>query len=240
MPTNYYYTSPISVTQDRYNVLVARGKPWIASPTAPNLLLDKDDLAAAASVGSDSALWAAGDQICVPNASALASTTATQTSGTPLLVGGPGMVVPGGTEVQGITFMSSAAATALTNHFAFLAIPDESGRNHATVVAVSNNLGSAAWGANTAKKFSFRVADGGSGYWKPSVDTPVYGGIVQAGTTPATLRGITNSGQVVSTLTPKWSASSAGGITAPYTMATILQLNDAAIVPHCRLSSVYN
>lgn len=184
--------------------------------------------------------WNTGDQICVPAASALASTTLSPTSGQPYLTGGPGMVVPAGVQVQGITFVSNAAATALTNHFAFVAIPDEAGLAQATVVAVSQNLLGAAWAANAPKKFSFRTADGGSGYWTPAVDTPVYGGIVQVGTTPASLRGVTSSGQIGAVMAPKWFASSAGGVTTPGTLATVMVLNDASIVPFCRLSKVYN
>ncbi len=199
--------------------------------------------AAGGSSGSSSTAfttWNTGDQICVPAASAVSATTLTPTSGQPYLTGGAGMMVPAGVQVQGITFVANAAAASLTNHFAFLAIPDEAGLAQATVIAVSANAGSAAWATNAAKKFSFRAADGGSGFWTPSADTPVYGGIVQAGTTPATLRGITTSGQVNATLVPKWSASSAGGVTTPATLASVLALNDAPIMPYCRLSRTYS
>ncbi len=193
--------------------------------------------------GSSSAAdlaWNTGDQICIPAASAVSSTTLTPTSGQPYLTGGLGMLVGSGIEVQGITFVANAASSGLTAHFAFLAVPDEAGLAQATVVAVSANAGSAAWATNTPKKFSFRTADGGSGFWTPALDTPVYGGVVQVGTTPATLRGITSSGQVSAVMVPKWGASSAGGITTPATLASVLSLNDAPIMPFCRLSRTYN
>ncbi len=189
---------------------------------------------------SDGELWNTGDQICVPFSAAIASTTLTPTSGQPVLTGGPGMVVPAGRQVQGVSFVSNAAASALTNHFAFIAVPDEAGLAQAVVVAVSGNLLNAAWAANTIKKFSFRPADGGSGFWTPAANTPVYAGIVQTGTTPATLRGATTSGQVNSALMPKWNASAAGGVTTPATLASVLALNDSAAAAFCRLSSVYN
>jgi hypothetical protein len=184
--------------------------------------------------------WSTGDQICVPASSALATATVTQTSGQPLLTGGPGMTVPAGTQVQGITFVSNGAVTGATHQFAFIAIPDESGLAQATVVAVSQDLLTAAWATNAAKKFSFRIADGGSGFWTPVVDTPVYGGLVQVATTPATLRGVTSSSQVGAAMTPKWFASSSTGVTTPATLATVLGLNDTASVPFCRLSNVYS
>jgi hypothetical protein len=185
-------------------------------------------------------VWNAGDQICIPISSSAASATLTATSGQPLLTGGPGMVVPAGTQVQGITFVSNAAAAGLTHCFAFIAIPDETGLAQATVVAVSQDFLTAAWGTNTAKKFSFRAADGGSGFWTPAASTPVYGGLVQVGTTPATLRGMTGSAQIGPVMTPKWFASSSTGVTTPATLATVLGLNDTASAPFCRLSNVYN
>jgi len=194
----------------------------------------------ASPAASSSQPWSTGDQICVPDSSAAATANLSPASGQPYLTGGPGMVVPGGTEVQGITFVANGAGSGLTNSFAFIAIPDEDGLAQATVVAVSENLLTAAWATNAQRKFSFRVEDGGSGFWTPSVDTPVYGGIVQVGTTPASLRGVTSSGQTGSAMTPKRAATSAGGVTIQSTLSTVMALGDAATVPFCRLSKVYN
>jgi hypothetical protein len=189
---------------------------------------------------SSNLLWNVSDQICVPASSGVAAATLACLSGQPYFTGGPGMMVPGGTQVQGITFVSSSAAAGLTHQFAFVAIPDELGRAQATVMALSQDLLNAAWGANVSKKFSFRTQDGGSGFWTPRFDTPVYGGIVQVGTTPAGLRGITGSAQVGTNMTPKWFASSSTGVTTPNTLATVMLINDANTGAFCRVSKVYN
>jgi hypothetical protein len=196
--------------------------------------------AAAVTAAAAAASWSLGDQICVPTVTGLASATVAATSGIPILVGGPGMVVPAGRTVQGITFVSNGANAGITSQFAFLAIPDETGLAQASVIAVSGDLGALAWPVNTARKFSLRPADGGSGFWTAGADTPVYAGLVQFGTTPSSLRGFSGSAQIGPAMTPKWMATSSGGVNKPAALASVVVLNDAASAPFVRLSSVYN
>ncbi len=197
----------------------------------------------AALPADSSRVWNLGDQICVPASASNASFTATTLSGQPMVTGGPGMMVPAGKEVQGVSFISNTGSTTLTAAFAFLAIPDPTGAPTATIVAVSNNYGATSWGSNAVRKFSFRSADGGSGYWTPSVDSPVYAAIVQVATTTSSLRGI-SAGNVFTgaMLTPKLFAvvGAAGGMTTPPTVGTVVTLSDTQGAGLCRLSSTYN
>jgi hypothetical protein len=71
-------------------------------------------------------------------------------------------------------------------------------------------------------------------------DTPVYAGLVQFGTTPSSLRGFSGSAQIGPAMTPKWMATSSGGVNKPAALASVVVLNDAASAPFVRLSSVYN
>jgi lysophospholipase L1-like esterase len=190
-------------------------------------------------------LWNTGDQICVPDTAAAAAGNVTMQSGQPSLMGGPGMIVPAGVQVQGVTFVANSGPTTPTAMFAFIAVPDPTGLARATIVAVSNDFGATAWTANTARKFSFRPADGGSGFWAPVVDTPIYAGLVQVAATPGVIRGIAGSAFVNPLLMPKWACVSgaAGSMTTPPAVGTVLILQDIANSANglfARVSSTYN
>ncbi len=243
MPTIYLNEQPVVVSQARYNDLIKR-KGWYATPTPRTSeefkpVADDDDPESTTS--EYDALWNTGNQICVPTPSGQGAATLSPTSGTAYLTGGPGMVVPAGVEVQGISFVSGAANVTPTHQFAFIAVPDETGLNQAVLVAVSGDLLNAAWAANAVKKFSFRTEDGGSGFWTPQVDTPIYGGICQVAGTPSTLRGFTSNGFLGAQMTPKWFASAlGGGKVYPKDLHTVMLLNDSATYPFCRVSRTYN
>ena len=247
MATIYKWMNPITVDQARYDVLITRAG-YFATPTpdpGDGTQQTNDvtyvDVANANTTLVNTLNWSVGDQVCVPMASSQSAANLTPTSGVAYLTGGPGMVVPAGVEVQGISFVSNAAAVTPTHQFAFVAVPDDTGLNQAVLVAVSGDLLTQAWGVNTAKKFSFRAVDGGSGFWKPTADTPVYGGICQVAGTPATLRGYTSSAFLGTIMQPKWFASAiGGGKVFPKDLHTVMSLNDAATYPFCRLSRTYN
>ncbi len=247
MPTIYRYLNPITVDQARYNVLITRAgyfaspTPYPGDGTQQTSGVKFVDLTNANTTLVNTLNWSVGDQVCVPMASAQSAANLSPTSGTAYLTGGPGMVVPAGVEVQGISFVSNAAAVTPTHQFAFIAVPDDTGLNQAVVVAVSNDLLTQAWATNSTKKFSFRTADGGSGFWTPTTDTPIYGGICQVAGTPATLRGFTSNGFIGVTMSPKWFASAlGGGKVFPKDLHTVMNINDAATYPFCRVSRTYN
>ncbi len=158
-------------------------------------------------------------------------------SGASYVVGGPGCMVRAGKTVESISFLSSAALATGTHQWFFLAVPDE-GASTATVVAKSKNDTSTAWGANTKKTLSLAAADGGTGVWTPTVDTPVYIGLVQVATTPAQIRGFTSVASVSGLMAPmRWFAAGPTGLTNPASMSSTITLADTTIVPAaCHLS----
>lgn len=185
-------------------------------------------------------LWRPPGVIAAPNTAGLIGTaTATTVSGTAYYVGGPGCVLPAGTTAQSISFLSAAAAVSPTNTWFFLAMPDD--ELAATVVlATSEEDGTTAWPANTVKTLSLLAADGGSGAVTVTADTPVYIGVVQVATTPATLRGLAASANAVKFLEPKqWVASGQTGLTVPQDMTFVINMGDTAVNPcACYVSGV--
>lgn len=184
------------------------------------------------------ALWFPSDCLAAPAwLPAIAGGSASVTSGAMQLCGGPGMVVRAGQTVRAAMFLSNAAATSPTHQWAVLAMPDEADLTQATILATSVDLTTAAWGTNTRKKFSFVSGDGGSGEWTATVDTPVYAGLVQVASTPATLRGAATNGNACPMTNPKWFGVASGSFTTPGAAPGAVTINDLSFVPVASLWS---
>jgi hypothetical protein len=165
------------------------------------------------------------------------STGVTLTSGTMYWIAG--CEVPAGATVEAATFVSNAKAETPTHQFFALAIPDEAGAEEATVVATSKDDLTTAWEANSDKCLSFRTADGGSGAWTATKDTPLYVGICQVAATPATIRGLSGSGQVNGAGKGLVGASlGPASLTTPGSMAGVVALGATAISPWAFISGI--
>jgi hypothetical protein len=150
-----------------------------------------------------------------------------------------GCIVPAGAAVEAATFVSNAKGESLTHQFFALAIPDETGAEEAAVVATSKDDTSTAWEANSDKTLVFKSSEGGSGSWIAQEDTPVYVGVCQVGTTPATIRGISGSGQINGAGKGFVGASAApAGLTTPGSMAGVVALSTSAITPWAFISGL--
>ncbi len=177
-------------------------------------------------------LWRPPGVIAAPTAAALVSTgTVTPTSGQVYYIGGPGCVIPAGKTARSISFLSGAAAVSPTNTWFFLAMPDDEFAM-AYILASTEQAGTAAWPANTVKTLSLETADGGSGAFTAAVDTPVYIGIVQVATTPATLRGLSASAFVgIFMGSRQYFAGGPSGRTTPFDMNQGLGMGAVGLFP---------
>ena len=164
------------------------------------------------------------------------STSVTLTSGTPHLVGG--CYALAGDVAEAATFVPGASPEGQTHAWYFLAVPDESSAEEAAVVAVTKDLGATALVGNEPKTLSFKASDGGSGAFVAGEDTPLYVGILQTATTKiATMRGVSASGQIngAGKGFPA-AASSAGGLTTPGSIASVVALSASALLPWAMIS----
>lgn len=176
-------------------------------------------------------LWRPDNILAVPSILQAATGTVTLNSGVAYMMGGPGCVIPKGRTANSISFLNNAASSGMTHTWFFLAVPDGS-TNTAAVVATSVDNLTTSWPANTVLTLSLKTTDGGSGAFTPTTDTPVYIGVVQAGTTPATLRGVASSGFVAGLISTRpWWGSAGSGLTGPSSIAGSFSVNNAGAVP---------
>lgn len=159
-----------------------------------------------------------------------ASGSVTPASGTMLWIGGA--VIEPGAIVEAATFQANAKAESPTHQWFALAIPDEAGAEEAAVIATTKDDTTTAWEANKEKTLSFKASDGGSGAFQAKDWTPLYIGICQVATTPATLRGIAGSGQV-NGAGKGFPAASSGpaSLVGPGSIASVIALNPTASCP---------
>jgi hypothetical protein len=133
-----------------------------------------------------------------------AQATRTVASGQVNWYGGHEMIAKAGRPIGAAKWLNFNASTSLTNQFACLGLPDEKGDPWVTILAVSKDLGAAAWAEKTIKKFSFAEADGGTGIWTPSVDTPVYLGICVIGSGLPTMSGVNIANEEFAKIRAPW------------------------------------
>jgi hypothetical protein len=145
------------------------------------------------------------------------------TSGRLQLAGG--LVIPAGQTITTVSFMSGTqAAVTPTNQWACLVGIDR------TVLVKSADVTTAAWAANTVKTFTLATP------YTPTVDTPVYAGLVVAAGTVPDLRGL-NSSTVIMELPPILTGYSTTGLTNPASLgATAAAITAAAANPFCYLA----
>lgn len=154
---------------------------------------------------------------------AIGNNTGVLTSGVLQLVGG--LVIPAGTAVTSITFVSGTqAAASLTNQW--FCLVDTS----LNVLAKTADVTSAAWAANTAKTLTL------SAPYTPSADKAVYAGLVVAGTTMPDLRGIA-TGAATNGIAPILAGASTTGLTNPASLgATAGAITASGVLSFCYLS----
>lgn len=161
----------------------------------------------------------------VRGGSTLANTGAL-TSGQPTLVGG--CILPAGVPVNNITFLcASTAVGAPTNQWFFLADVSR------TVLAVTADDLTAAWAISATKTLALAAT------YIPSVDTPVYAGVVVAATTVPTLGGMGSPLNVANTLglAPIFAGkSTTTGLTTPVAIGTVLGAIVAGNPPYAYIS----
>lgn len=171
-------------------------------------------------------LWRPSNVLAVPSILQASTGTITPASGTAYVIGGPGCVIPKGRTANQITFLNNAASAGMTHTWFFLAVPSGS-TNSASVVAITKDNGTATWPTNTYLTLSLKTVDGGTGGFTPTTDTPVYIGIVQTGTTPATLRGISGNGFVGGLISARpWWGAAGNGLTTPATLSGVVTINN--------------
>ncbi len=131
-----------------------------------------------------------------------------------------GAVIPANRTVTNISFISgNTALSAGTNQW--FCLIDQA----LNVLAKTADDTSTAWSANTVKTLAL------SATYRPSVNTPVYIGIVVAAATPPTLAGpvISNTSSAVHSIVPMIAASSTTGLTNPASLgATAAALTQVA------------
>ena len=160
----------------------------------------------------------------------------TPTSGTPIWVGG--CILEAGDIVEAATFVPGGLAEGQTHLFFTLGIPDEAGADEAAVAATTKDELAVIPEANVAKTLSFKSADGGSGGFQAMERMPILAGFLQvAPTKTSTLRGIAGSGQINAAGKGFMAAAtSAGGVTTPGSLASVVALSALAGIPWCFLS----
>lgn len=153
----------------------------------------------------------------------VANNTGLLTSGRLQLAGG--FVIPAGTTITTVSFMSGTAAAATpTNQWACLVGIDR------TVLVKSADVTTAAWAANTVKTFTLATP------YTPTTDTPVYAGLVVVAGTVPDLRGV-NGSSAVNDIAPVIAGHSTTGLTDPASLgATAGAITSSAVNPFCYLA----
>jgi hypothetical protein len=167
--------------------------------------------------------WAPGSSICDNGIRLVSPDNITLTSAQLFLAGG--CVLPNRVQISSMTFVSGAtAAVTPTNQWACLV---DTGLN---VLAKSADRTTEAWGALAAKTFTL------SSPYTPTVDTPVYVGLVVVAATVNNLRGHANSGTIIG-LSPSLGGGSTTALTTPASLgATVTAPTAGNGVPYTYLS----
>jgi hypothetical protein len=150
--------------------------------------------------------WMQSAAVCDNGLRFVAGSSCVLTSGTLQLVGG--FVIPANQPINTVTFFSgSTAAGTPTNQWACLV---DLALN---VLVKSADQTTGAWTALTYKTFTLASA------YTPTVNTPVYAGIVVTATTPPDLRGASSSGGIGAAL-PRLNGNSTSGLTNPASLGS--------------------
>lgn len=155
--------------------------------------------------------------------SQMGSNTGLIVSGRLQLAGG--LVIPAGVTVSNISFLTGTTAPAgLTNQWFCLVGVD------GTVLAKTADAGSAGWSGNAVKTLALTSP------YTPTVDKPVYAGLVLVGTTMPDIRG-PNASSVPFGIAPIIAGQANTGLTNPASLgSSIGTLTAASAIPFAYLS----
>lgn len=139
-----------------------------------------------------------------------------------------GLLIPANQTVTSVTFVSSSTAAGTPTNWWFC-IVDQS----LNVLRKTADQTTTAWAANTAKTLALATT------YTPTVDTPVYAGVLVVATTVPTFVGsvVTAGGSGHTALAPKMAGQSTGSLTTPASLgATAAALSTASDLAYAYLS----